>query len=766
MEHRSAFTLIEIAIVLVIAGLMYGTAAYWAVPYIHNAENMAAQRNLETLEHALDTYVLANNRLPCPGNATLTEISANFGKEALSPTQNVGDLCQNGSIAAVHAGGETMAGVIPAVTLGLPASAARDPWGNLIEYYVDRRMTKMDAFSTYAINDTVVGDLTMGDLASGTRTTKAIYALVSHGSNQLGAFMKSGARKPLTSTDSYEQENYDFDGTSGDRVLVQGFPTGTSDDLVKYKTRMQIRTVSMIGEGSDLSGTGDSCASQVVNWTEGANSCSGNVGFLYHSEDTSVVDATLYDMGSVTVTCNDGVLEQADEICAHTPMPCASTTRNWTAGGDSCTQTVPALTHGQTQTLTDSTASATGTSDATCTDGTLGYANEVCYASCASQAVNWTQGGNSCTGTSTALDHNDAVSVADSTLLMTGGVTVTCNDGTLDQSSASCGTNGACAANGTYSWIASGNTCTSSVADLANGGSSALTDSTQPTTGGVTVTCTTGSHGNSAATCNAQCAASTANWTVSGQSCSSAHGAINHGSSSAVTDSVANSTGAATLTCTNGVISKSGTSCVTSCAAGTANWTVSGQSCTQTYAALAHGGSSTVTDSTAPTTGSATLTCTNGSVAQSGTSCVPHCAAQTVNWSVGGYSCTGTSVLLNNGSSAVVTDSTVTDTGKVTTTCTSGVLVHSGQICTAPVAFNVNTATGCISGYCYYDVPSGPANATAICQVKGYNDYTALTSTYGPPSSDGIQICWANGTGCWRSGWAGNPRMGTVTCRY
>ena len=222
-SSRSGYSLVEIAIVLVLLGLLTSGIMTVGKGLTDAAKQRASNDTMDAIDRAIETYVKLNNRLPCPGDATLTEASANFGKEAQSPTQNLGDLCRNGSISSMYVGGETVAGSLPVAALGFPNSMARDPWDGLILYYVDRRMTAMDAFTTYNMADQIVGDISVGDLSGAARTTKAIYAVVSQGANTLGAFVKTGGQRG-TSTDSLEQENYDFDGSSAtagdDRTLV------------------------------------------------------------------------------------------------------------------------------------------------------------------------------------------------------------------------------------------------------------------------------------------------------------------------------------------------------------------------------------------------------------------------------------------------------------------------------------------------------------------------------------------------------------------
>ena len=61
------------------------------------------------------------------------------------------------------------------------------------------------------------------------------------------------------------------------------------------------------------------CPPQVVNWSEGANNCSGNlVASLVNGGFANISDPT---PGSVTVTCSNGSLIQSGATCGGTPVP-------------------------------------------------------------------------------------------------------------------------------------------------------------------------------------------------------------------------------------------------------------------------------------------------------------------------------------------------------------------------------------------------------------------------------------------------------------
>jgi len=174
--------------------------------------------------------------------------------------------------------------------------------------------------------------------------------------------------------------------------------------------------------------------------------------------------------------------------------------------------------------------------------------------------------------------------------------------------------------------------CDAPIGALAHGASAALTDSTTAptlTSGSATATCNNGTLVYSGTSCTPGCAAQTVNW---GAGCTATIAASLHTNSGTLTNTAAGYTGTVTATCTNGTLGQSGATCNAHCAARAESWTVSGSTCTGATPAITHGSSSAVSDGTAPTTGSVTMTCTDAVLSQSGESCVtagPPCQS---NW--------------------------------------------------------------------------------------------------------------------------------------
>ena len=121
--RQAGFTLIEIAIVLVIVGIIISVAATVLPSLIQSAKIKKARAILDKTDYALQGYIIANGRLPCPdtsGDGMENRISG-----ANPPAD---DTCT------------AYAGDLPYLTIGL--SSGNDNWQNAIRYGVYEDLVK------------------------------------------------------------------------------------------------------------------------------------------------------------------------------------------------------------------------------------------------------------------------------------------------------------------------------------------------------------------------------------------------------------------------------------------------------------------------------------------------------------------------------------------------------------------------------------------------------------------------------------------------
>lgn len=119
------FTLVEMSIVLLIIGLAIGMLLPLSSAMVDSQKRQTVRTTLSTIDAALVNYVAQNQRLPCPANGTIASGQPNAGVAIILPS----GLCS-------PAPSNQASGVVPWATLGLPESAATDPWNARITYRV------------------------------------------------------------------------------------------------------------------------------------------------------------------------------------------------------------------------------------------------------------------------------------------------------------------------------------------------------------------------------------------------------------------------------------------------------------------------------------------------------------------------------------------------------------------------------------------------------------------------------------------------------
>ncbi len=263
-EHKtSGFTLIEIAIVLVVIGLLLSGGLVALAPVVRNAQVTTTENKLDKIEDALVLYAIQNNCLPCPADSSDAGAQAGIhqtGAGANSAT------CAGGGSNACFPGATPANGVrniVPWITLGLSQADVTDEWGTYISYHVssqDFTGTNCDDFSNTAVASSSgtggftrtgttfpIGCLDVSDADPGgvsAITTAAAYVLISHGPDTSGgrAAQSDAARTNPRGAGNTVQEQND-DGTcdsSGtvchqdDAIDVDG--NNYFDDIVRWKT--------------------------------------------------------------------------------------------------------------------------------------------------------------------------------------------------------------------------------------------------------------------------------------------------------------------------------------------------------------------------------------------------------------------------------------------------------------------------------------------------------------------------------------------------
>jgi prepilin-type N-terminal cleavage/methylation domain-containing protein len=207
LRRSGGFTLIELAVVLAIFGLLLGILVVPLSTQVDQQRIADTERQLVAVREALIGFAIANGRLPCPAIPTTPTGTPTAGAE-----NKPGLGC---------AGSE---GVLPWATLGVPET---DPWGRRLTYrvtlsFADDPPAGMQA--TFLINDN--GLITVNDGAV-IIANNLPAIVVSHGKNGRGGFRPDGGQ--IGGATGNELEN-----ANGNAAFVSRGHAPDFDDLVVW----------------------------------------------------------------------------------------------------------------------------------------------------------------------------------------------------------------------------------------------------------------------------------------------------------------------------------------------------------------------------------------------------------------------------------------------------------------------------------------------------------------------------------------------------
>ncbi len=210
LKSEDGFTLIDVAIALMVIGLLTAPLIAQYNNYARTAETLTMDTNFGKANEAIRQFYFTNGRYPCPADPTLNETSPLYGEE--DPSLCDPTIPDNPNIAIAPARDvDTVAGVdnvwigtLPFKDLKLTPKEALDPWGNKINYAISSLLavpTLNDPFGAFnsgygLITITQAMSLTNGvcdpTVAQPPPVTNIHYAFYSNGRDGVGAYNANG----------------------------------------------------------------------------------------------------------------------------------------------------------------------------------------------------------------------------------------------------------------------------------------------------------------------------------------------------------------------------------------------------------------------------------------------------------------------------------------------------------------------------------------------------------------------------------------------
>lgn len=243
-RRHAGFTLVEIAIVLVIAALVLGAVLGPLAGQIESRRVREARAKIEEVKEAVLGFTAANGRLPCPASA------ASNGRESFC-TSGTGSCTVTTSVPTHGRCSNFLDGYLPAATLGISpidsSGFALDPWESQTGRWryavsdktiatIDYALTAPNGMRTAGAANIAQEKLLIVCARGGSTTATGCGASVPALTDQAPMVIWSiGRNSNAAGVSTDEQENGDADAffVSHD-ITDSGGPTGEYDDIVGW----------------------------------------------------------------------------------------------------------------------------------------------------------------------------------------------------------------------------------------------------------------------------------------------------------------------------------------------------------------------------------------------------------------------------------------------------------------------------------------------------------------------------------------------------
>lgn len=254
---KQGFSLTELAAVLLIVGLLISYSVKLLGDTVSTIKYSDTKKKLVEIKQSLSKFYLANGRLPCPAQLNLKAGDTDYGIEIYSETFSGGTggcdrtVTPANSAAppytlAIDAGGGRWIrqGALPIKALGLANDLGYDAYGNKFTYVVTETFTSGSISSPSSGNGAIVIN---DGVAPTIITSVAVFAVISHGADQKGAYSANGTlMASCNSTLGRDNENCDNTDSPADSLLTEAMfrnlrnSSSWFDDMIIWAAKNEI----------------------------------------------------------------------------------------------------------------------------------------------------------------------------------------------------------------------------------------------------------------------------------------------------------------------------------------------------------------------------------------------------------------------------------------------------------------------------------------------------------------------------------------------
>ncbi len=249
-KTEEGFTLVEMALVILILGVMVGAAAPIYQLYLTNKAVEGTDVDVKTISKAIGTFRATYGRYPCPAPLTVNRMNAAYGHEdcsdmtATAPGNCAGGFCIEQSTRVGLTNPRVRVGAVPFRALNITEEQAYDGYNNRITYAVMESLMNDATFDPdegglEILNDATPPTSVLTPVASGH------FLVFSHGKNGAGAYTKNGVQRAACPAVGPEAENCNVLTDSRAVYKVAQFSETDGaitrfDDVMAYSTQEDI----------------------------------------------------------------------------------------------------------------------------------------------------------------------------------------------------------------------------------------------------------------------------------------------------------------------------------------------------------------------------------------------------------------------------------------------------------------------------------------------------------------------------------------------
>ncbi len=235
---EAGFSLIELAIVMVIVGLLAAPLMGQYSVYLHKKHRDNTEISLRNVDIAINDFYGEEGRYPCPSDRSIPFGEEGHGEEdcakfsPLAPNSCGAEFgAGSGYCRASNGTAEVLIGGVPYATLKLPFEETIDGWNNVINYAVTRTKTVEVTFANPAVGAVRV----QNEFGAQIGDDDSHGILWSAGANGNGAFNIQGIGSNCNSS-IIEVENCDNDFIFLSSLRSEGNNNKYYDDIIKPRS--------------------------------------------------------------------------------------------------------------------------------------------------------------------------------------------------------------------------------------------------------------------------------------------------------------------------------------------------------------------------------------------------------------------------------------------------------------------------------------------------------------------------------------------------